>query len=367
MRILWIPHAAWRTPQRAKTFCEKLSERHEVHVTDYDAEFGGLGDYISTRYFKNYFYRKRQEGKITIHHIPRISPSIFSKTLREINYGFFSRYVKKIIEEHDIDSVIGTFVCKPPKVDRLVFDLFDDNPAFWKEFGKVKSYADEIEAVEKEYTEKADEIVAVSSILAEKIGRDVHLIPNGVDLNKFKNGEGEKIRNKLNLNGNIAGFISSFGEFSGLLKLVKSSELINEDLTFLIVGTGPMINDAKRYIKRKNIKNFVFTGFVDPNEIHDYFSAIDIGLLPFNKRWFTDSACPIKLLEYTAAGKPVVSTDLEEVKRMNFSNVIMVKDNPESLAEGIEKAINTKVEIPEKIKDYDMDKLVAEYEKVLEK
>ncbi|MDI6641733.1 MAG: glycosyltransferase, partial [Elusimicrobiota bacterium] len=102
-----------------------------------------------------------------------------------------------------------------------------------------------------------------------------------------------------------------------------------------------------------------------PSDVPDYFKAVDVGLLPFDKKGFTDSACPIKLLEYTAAGKPVVSTDLEEVKRMDFSNVILVKDNPESLAEGIKKALNSKVEIPKKIENYDINKLAKEYEKVL--
>ncbi|MDI6641732.1 MAG: hypothetical protein QME68_05420, partial [Elusimicrobiota bacterium] len=261
MKILWIPHAAWRNPQRAKMFCEKLSERHEIHVTDYDAEFIGLKDYMSMRYLKNYFYREAQEGKITVHHIPRISPALFSKTLREINYRIFSKYVHRIIEKHGIDSVVGTFVCKPPEVNHLVFDLFDDNPSYWRVFGRVKSYADEIEEIENEYIAKADEIVAASSVLAERIKKEnVHLIPNGVDMKRYRSENGKKIRDELDLEGMVLGFISAFHKFSGLLRLVNASRLINEDVTYLIVGGGPLVSIAKDLIKRKKIKNFMFTG-----------------------------------------------------------------------------------------------------------
>lgn len=366
MNILWIPHISWRTPQRAKIFCEKLSERHEVHVTDMDTDFNTLKDFFSVRYLKNYFYRKAQDGKITVHHIPRISPALFSNKLRRINYGIFSKHVQRIIEEHDIDSVVGTFVCRPPKAKHLVLDLFDDNPAFWREFGKFKGYANEIEEIENEYIEKADEVVVVSSVLAEKIRRDVHLIPNGVDIKKYQNADGKKIRRKLKLERTVVGLVGNHDKYKELYKVVRTSEKL-KDLTFLVVGKGSAIPTAKNYITRKNIRNFKFTGFIDSNEIPAYYSAIDIGLCPYLKTKGSDSRSPMKLLEYTAAGKPVVCTISEEVKRMDFTNVILVEDTSDSLAEGIKKAINTEVRIPEKIKDYDINKLVMEYEKVLEK
>lgn len=366
MKILWIPHANWRTPQRAKIFCEKLSERHEVHIANHDATFGSLRDFMSLRYIKNYFYRKSKDGNIAIHHIPRISPALFSKKLREINYRIFSKYVQKIIEEHNIDSVVGTFVCKPPEAKHLVFDLFDDNPTYWREFVKVENYADEIEATEQEYLQKANEIVSISSVLAEKTGKEnVHIIPNGVDLQKFRNADGEKVRNELDLKGTVVGYVALFAEFTGLDRLIKASELLDEDITYLIIGDGLMVPPAKKYIEKKNIKNFIFTGFVSPEEVASYYKAMDIGVLPFDKTGFTDAASPIKVLEYTAARKPVVCTDLEEIKRMDFSNVVLVKDNPESLAEGIKKALSSDLEIPTKIEEYDINRLAEKYEKIL--
>lgn len=367
MRILWIPHYAWRNPQRARLFCERLSEKHEVHVTDIYADIKSLKDYASRRYVEGYFYGERMDGKITVHRIPRISPALPSRILRSVNSKIFSKYVSDIINKNGIEAVVGTFVCRPPKAERLVFDLFDDNPAYWREYGRIKSYADEIEAVEREYIEKADKIVAASSVLAEKVkGKEVYLIPNGVDLERFRRADGSKVRKKLNLHGTVVGFIGNQDKYRELFKVIKASEhLGNEDLTFLVVGKGSAISPIKKYIDKKEISNFRFAGFVDPSEIPEYCKAIDIGLCPYMKTKSDDARSPMKLLDYTAAGKPVVATELEEIRRMNFSNVIIVRDDVASLAEGIRKALGAEVKISKDIEKYDINKLAKKYERVI--
>lgn len=82
MKILWIPHTGWHIPQRAHLFCRPLSERHEVHVTDWQADFFSLRDYLSTRYLQNFIYRKYKDGVITVHSIPRISWALYFSALR---------------------------------------------------------------------------------------------------------------------------------------------------------------------------------------------------------------------------------------------------------------------------------------------
>lgn len=367
MKILWIPHDSWQNPQRAKIFCQKLSEKHEVHVTDWNASMNKISDFVSLEYVMNFFYRTYKDRNITVHHIPRISPALFSKRLRDFNSKLFLHYVQKIIDNNEIDAVIGSFVCPPPNAKKLVYDIFDDNPAYWREFGNVLEYADEMEKVEILYLKKADEIIVVSNSLLDNVAKyeNVHLIPNGIDLSKFKNVNIENvrlIRKRLNSKRPIIGFIGNHGTFSGLSNVIEVANKIT-DVDFLIVGGGSEVEMFKHVEKKSS--NIVFTGKVEFSNIQDYYNSIDIGLLPFIKKDFTDNACPIKLLEYTAAGKPVVSTDLEEVKRMNFSNVILVKDNPKSLAEGIKKALNTQLEIPEKIKEYDINRLVEKYEEIL--
>src|SRR5690349_10221386 len=140
MRILWVPHAGWHIPQRAHDFCRELSARHEVHVTDWVADFSSPKDYLTRRYLRNFRYRRSTDKSITIHGIPRVSPALFFPWLRALNARVFSAYLRRIIAEEKIDVVVGTFVVPPPEGPRLVFDVFDDNPALWLASGRASDY-----------------------------------------------------------------------------------------------------------------------------------------------------------------------------------------------------------------------------------
>jgi glycosyltransferase involved in cell wall biosynthesis len=374
MKILWIPHTSWHIPQRAHLFCRPLSERHEVHVTDWQADFYSLKDYVSSRYIRNFTYRQYNDGKITVHGIPRISPALYTSSMRRLNSAIYSFYVKRIIDLAQINVVVSTSVVPPPKAPHLIFDLFDDNPAYWINHRNNYQFGNEIKEIEGLYISSADVIVTVSSVLADKVitilrGKrtPIEIIPNGVNVSAFDIADGDEIRRKFSLeNKKVIGFISSFGEFSGLIRLVKAFELLNlPDLALLVVGDGPLAIPAQKIVQTNNIHDVFFTGKVPFSDIRSYYKAMDIGVLPFDITPFTSAACPIKLFEYLAAGLPIISTDLEEVRRMNFPNVVLVKDDPNSLADGIKFAMHLPHIRPPNLSDYDLPKLVDHWEQLL--
>ena len=73
----------------------------------------------------------------------------------------------------------------------------------------------------------------------------------------------------------------------------------------------------------------------------------------------------MRLLMYAAAGLPTVWTDLEEVRRMRFDNVVLVGDDPRSLVEGVSRARAYPPGRPPQGEAYDLPDLVARYESVL--
>ncbi len=375
MNILWIPHTGWHIPQRAHLFCRALAERHTVHVTDWVADFTRPADVFSARYLRNFFYRRYRDGKITVHGIPRVAPALFSPLLRRLNARTFTKLTARLLAQHRIDVVVGTFVCPPPRAPRLIFDWFDDNPAYWRDHGHNPAYADEIEATEKSYLQQANAVVAVSSVLQEqaimhrshKASPEVHLIPNGIDLQRYRQASRENMRAQLQLeNKKVIGFISALGKFSGLARLLEGFTLLhNPDVCLLVVGKGELSSYGQRWVREKKAGNVIFAGRVPFAEIHNYYAALDIGIIPFDKTRFTDAASPIKLFEYSAFGMPVVCTPLEEVRRMDFPNVILVQDNPRALAEGMERALTMPRRVPPQIEAYDIHRLAARYEAVL--
>jgi glycosyltransferase involved in cell wall biosynthesis len=374
MRILWIPHTGWHIPQRAHSFCRELSKRHEVHVTDWVADFYTLGDYFSTKYLRNFTYRKYRDGNIQVHGIPRISPALYLPALRMLNSWIFSNYVQKIIWESNIDVVVGTFIARPPKARRLIFDLFDDNVAYWRDYKKNTQYASEIEKIEIEYIKKADQIVSISSILARQVEaktgsspEKIKIIPNGVDLKRFQQDNNDDLRKSLGLEGyRIIGYISAFGEFAGLPRLIEAFRLLNDtNLILLLVGDGPQLGIAQSLARKYGLNNIVFCGKISFCEIHRYYNLIDLGVIPFDKTAFTDASCPIKLLEYSAANKVVVSSKLAEIQNIDFPNVIFADPEPTSWAECIKLGLTTRYIKPNNLEKYDIPNLTKEYEEIL--
>jgi len=370
LKILWIPHAAWRIPQRANLFCRALAETHEVHVTDWAADYFSWRDYLTRRYLKNFSYRLSRDGNITVHGIPRISPALYSIVLRRWNAGVFSVWVDRIIRRYRIDVVVGTFVVRPPKAPRLVFDLFDDNVALWRQYSRGKGYADEIESAERAYLQSADMIVAASSVLAENAravsSRPVRHIPNGVNLDLYKNANGTHLRTQWNVSGCIVGMLGNHDKPEELKSVLDTAKkLIDHPLTFIVAGRGSAVPESKNRAEKEGLTNCIFITEVAMENSAEVIGAFDVGLCTYARSPADDARSPMRLLMYTAAGLPTVCTDLEEVRRMQFPNVIRVEDNPPAYADGILRARGLPRSIPKEITAYDLNQLTTQYEEVL--
>jgi glycosyltransferase involved in cell wall biosynthesis len=372
VKILWIPHAGWHIPQRAHIFCRALAERHELHVTDWIADFIRIPDFFSRRYLQNFTYREYMDGSIYVHGIPRIAPALFFTSLRKFNMLLFAHTVKKIISRYRIDVVVGTFVCPPPDAPRLVFDLFDDNTAYWRAYGRNRSYADEIEATEDAYLKNANVVVAASSVLADKAKQcgasgPVHFIPNGVELALFESADGTARRKRMGLEGLVVGVLGNHDKPAEMEKILATAQVMsNEDVSFVVAGRGRALPMAHKRAKELGLKHIHFTGPVSWEDVPEVLAAFDVGVCPYPKTPGADAGSPMRLLQYAAAGLPTVCTDLEEVHRMAFPNIVLVADNVPALVGGIHQAIKLPRRRPAEIAAYDLPILVQHYEKVLQ-
>jgi glycosyltransferase involved in cell wall biosynthesis len=269
-----------------------------------------------------------------------------------------------------IDVAVGTFVAPPPDIDRLVFDVFDDNVGYSR-INRTTTIADEIQAVEQDYLRRADAVVAASSVLRDRVRSDGYvgpltLIPNGVHLDAFSAAAGRRTRDALGLTSPVVGLVGNHDKWIELEKVLEVARLLSDTpATFLIVGRGSALKRAAQAAHAARRDNVRFVGFVPPTRVSDYFSAIDVGLCPYSKNTAADAASPLRLLSHSAAGSAVVCTDLEEVRRMGFPNVILVGDSAADIARGIREALGRTHQQPPQIVDYDIRALARRYERVL--
>ncbi|MDA8216082.1 MAG: glycosyltransferase [Dehalococcoidales bacterium] len=156
------------------------------------------------------------------------------------------------------------------------------------------------------------------------------------------------------------------GKWVEVERVLKAARMMaGTQATSLIVGLGAAAARAREVARREGLWNVRVVGFVPPQNVAAYFSAIDVGLCPYDKNKGSDAQCPLRLLSYSAAGSAVVCTELEEVKRMGFSNVTFADPRPESIARAVEMALARPRTQPDAIERYDIRHLAAAYERVL--
>jgi len=184
---------------------------------------------------------------------------------------------------------------------------------------------------EKLLCESADLVVANSQVLQrhlQKYRKDVSLVPQGFRLKDFK------VDNKnyvdLKLTAPIIGFVGGINnrlDMTLLLPLIKN----NPDWRFVL--WGPIQKDFEIGTDRFNLINKVMklpnvrTGEShDRKEIPGLISQFDIGIIPYDiSQDFNKYCYPMKLFEFFYMGKPVVSTDVIELRR--FPGLVMIGNN----------------------------------------
>lgn len=143
---------------------------------------------------------------------------------------------------------------------------------------------------------------------------EVNLPP--IDLSHFEKGHGEGLRKELGIasSDRVLLYMGSFFDFSGLDVLVK--ELVREfeihpSLHLVLVGGGALDVTLRRLVLDLQLSQRVtFTGVVPYSRLPDYLRIADVALNPFEPQLLTNVALPHKVLQYMAAGVPVVTTSL---------------------------------------------------------
>jgi glycosyltransferase involved in cell wall biosynthesis len=110
-------------------------------------------------------------------------------------------------------------------------------------------------------------------------------------------------------------YMGSFFYFSGLAEVISEfakHRKDHENLKLLLIGGGEQDVELRQIVKELELDScVVFTGFVTYQELPRYLALGDIAINPLQKSLVTDVAFPHKVLQYLAAGLPVVSTQLD--------------------------------------------------------
>src|SRR6185295_13019292 len=103
-----------------------------------------------------------------------------------------------------------------------------------------------------------------------------------------------------------------------------------KDFYCVVIGDGDSLDELKSQAHTLGIADRVlFTGFIPDDDMVRYLSTADICLDPNPSSPLNDVSTWIKVMEYMALGKPVVSFDLKETRFSAAEAAVYVPPNDE--------------------------------------
>lgn len=130
-------------------------------------------------------------------------------------------------------------------------------------------------------------------------------------------------------------YIGSVNPQDGVDYLLRSLrhlrfDLKRDDFHCVIMGTGDSLEDLRAQADALKLDGSVeLTGFVSDQELGENLAAADICVDPDPSSPLNDASTWIKIMEYMACGKPIVSFDLKETRYSAQDAALFVPPNDE--------------------------------------
>jgi glycosyltransferase involved in cell wall biosynthesis len=269
---------------------------------------------------------------------PLMLPFFSLPGIKSINKFSVIRAVKKTMKNIGMINPIN--VITAPNAHEYIGHLNEiftvyysvDDFSEWPGLNKNK-----VQAMEMSLIKKSDVFIASSTLLIKRIenfGKEAHLLTHGVELSLFT----KPVLSEHKLLKNIPHpRIGYFGLFDGRSDINLLLDISSRLPSISIIITGEIETDIHEL---QNKTNIYFTGKIPYSEIPQMAHGWDICILPYKINRLTDAMQPLKIKEYLATGKPIISTPLNELKV--FSNYIYLADTTEKWIQAIEMILDGK-------------------------
>ncbi len=192
---------------------------------------------------------------------------------------------------------------------------------------------------------RADVVICTERSLhdrARRVAPAAHFMPNVADYDHFStpgNGEGDTQFARLRalpkprvlFSGNLAPHKLDFG-------LIHRMAEERADWQFVLVGPLWEGADSSAVVAPlQQAANIHFIGHVDYERLPPFLHEADVLVIPYVRNEATRAVSPLKLFEYLATGRPVVSSPLQSVQP--YHTAVRIADSAEDWMREIEAAL----------------------------
>jgi len=256
---------------------------------------------------------------------------------------------------HEPDSLIIAILIKLLRFNRalVIYDVHEHYPEqiseipLFPKFSKA-SIRSIIEIIEKFCVYFTDYIITVDYVLEEKFKtRNTTVISNFPDTDIFRPVNNVEVKSLIDGYGeNIIIYAGGLAKSRGTIEIIKSIRLVRDtfpDILMLFLGSfsdKKFKNETMQLVKTMNLENNVkFLGQIPHEEVYKYIHISEIGLItesPIPR--YIRCQYPIKLFEYMACSKPVISSDFPEMGRIikdDDCGLLVDPTSPEEISRAI--------------------------------
>ena len=218
--------------------------------------------------------------------------------------------------------------------EKLIYDCIDDLTTFNQYDDINKNFEDSLE--------KADLVLVTADNIAKEISKyrnDYLMAPNAVKyddfsiINHFALSYDSNIPdNNLESDSIIIGYYGAIADWVNL-DLIEYCAKERPRWKFVLIGQQyPNLSLPQK-------PNILYYNRQPYEKLPYYLSKFDVAILPFKINDITMNTSPVKIFEYMAGGKPVVSTRLPEVEKYD---PILIADSNEEFLMKLEEAYSLK-------------------------
>lgn len=324
---------------RLHQFLKYLVENHEITVICVNDNWKEKWD------DKSYDYNKDFDEIFNNIEIIHLTNKGLSPIIQELLSPFLIRKILSNIKINDFDihfnynGLIFSYVISK-KLQSIginsVYDIADDLPEMIRTSPQIPKIIQPIgkflgNQLLYKNIKSSNKITLTTELLGKQYNipeEKTRIIPNGVDTDLFYYHNSNDLVSDLGLSdyfivGHV-GVLREWIDFKPLFIAIKnlSSQL---KVKLLIVGGGLGLDSTKKLAKEIGIEDsVVFTGTIPYNQIPNYISCMDVGVIPFKEDLVSNNSLPLKLFEYMACEIPVISTNVDAIREKFYDEILFV-------------------------------------------
>jgi glycosyltransferase involved in cell wall biosynthesis len=214
------------------------------------------------------------------------------------------------------DTAVGLIKLMRTQTSPIVYYCLTDFP-------QLSPDPEEMRKSEESLVRMSDVVFTSCSQLAQRLSpftNNIHIFPMGVDCSAFDEPSDKALSQTVashpgeeagSLPGPVIGYVGGLHKHVDFDLLAQMAEA-RPDWSWVFVGPF-----QERVEKLQRHPNVYLLGPKPHQELAGYLRGFDVCIVPYVKSGYTDTVVPVKLNEYLAAGKAVVSTDIPTVREFN--------------------------------------------------